>query len=192
MLSLISGTICGVDDDPYVYEARYGLGGRTGVMIVISLVFAALGLLPGLSAGVRITCVALFGGGGLLMLGVAATRQVAFRVDASGVTLGGMPPRYRSGTRFCPWADIERVVLWRQRLPHGASMRYVGLVRRADAPPLAGRRAALAGRVAARALTPGISGDTLMASRAINGWRLDEARLASAVGHFAPGAVIDR
>jgi hypothetical protein len=35
-------------------------------------------------------------------------------VDASGIILGGTPPRYRSGTRFVPWADIKKIVLWQQ------------------------------------------------------------------------------
>jgi hypothetical protein len=82
-------------------------------------------------------------------------------------------------------------VLWEQRLPYGVTMRYVGVARRADAAPLAGgwKRAVL--RSAARALTP-VSGEILMASRAVNGWRLDVDRLAAAVGHFAPGIPIDR
>ena len=112
-------------------------------------------------------------------------------MDASGITLGGVPPRYRSGTKFVPWADIDKVVLWKQKLPHGGSMQYVGLVRRKGAPPLAGRRAQFLGRVTARAVAPQISGDTLMASRGINGWHLDKDRLAAAVEHFAPGVRLE-
>jgi hypothetical protein len=181
----------GVENDPFAYEARYGLGGRTGLVIAVALVFAVCGIVLPLSPGMRIADIALFGGGGLLMLGVAASRRVAFRVDATGVTLGGTPPRYRSGTRVVPWTEIERIVLWRQHLPHGASMRYVGLVRRAGAAPLAGPKAHAVAGVTARALTP-VSGDILMASRAVTGWRLDEGHLAAAVGHFAPGVPIDR
>jgi len=164
--------MCDVASEPFVYEARFGLGGRTGLIIVIALVFAILGVVLHLSTGLRIADIVFFGGGGLFMLGVAASHRVAIRVDASGVTLGGVPPRYRSGTRFVPWADIEKVVLWQQKLPRGGSMRYVGLVRRAGAPPLTGRRAQFVGRVMAPAVARGISGDTLMASRAINGWSL--------------------
>jgi hypothetical protein len=71
------------------------------------------------------------------------------------------------------------------------TMRYVGLARRADAPPLAGGRARAVARVTAQALTP-VSGDILMASRAVNGWRLDSDRLAAAVGRFAPGVQVER
>lgn len=181
-----------MESEPFVYEARFGLRGRTGLVIVIALVFAVLGIVLPLSPGLRIGDILLFGGGGLLMLGIAASHRVAFRVDARGVTLGGVPPRYRSGTRFVPWADIEKVVLWQQKLPHGASMRYVGLVRRPGAPPLAGRGAQFAGRITALAVPRGVSGDTLMASRAINGWSLDTDRLTAAVRHFAPGVPVDR
>jgi hypothetical protein len=45
----------------------------------------------------------------------------------------------------------------------------------------------------ARTLTPGVSGDTLLASRAVNLWRLDAHRMAASVAHFAPGVrVIDQ
>ena len=70
-------------------------------------------------------------------------------------------------------------------------MRYVGLVRRAGAPPLAGRSAQFVGRIMAAAVARGISGDTLMASRGIDGWSLDKDRLTAAVEHFAPGIPIN-
>ena len=114
-------------------------------------------------------------------------------MDASGVTLGGSPGRYRSTTCLIPWSDIKEIVLWRQPMPYGRSMRYVGVARRKGAHPLAGRRGQRAGKVTARALTPGVSGDTLLASCAMNLWRLDAHRMAAAVAHFAPGVrVIDQ
>jgi hypothetical protein len=181
-----------MEDDPAAYQARYGLSGRTALVIAGSAVFVVLGIMLPMSPGVRIIDFALCGGGGLVLLGAAASRRVAFRVDSAGVTLGGIPPRYRSGTKFVPWAEIERIVLWKQRLPpYGVTMRYVGVARRANAPPLAGPRAQAVARVTARALAP-VSGDILMASRAVNGWRLDEDRLAAAVRHLAPGVAIDR
>jgi hypothetical protein len=180
-----------MDPEPFVYEARFGWNGRTGLIIIISLVFVFLGVVLPLSPALRVTDIVFFGGGGVLMLGIVSTRRVALRVDSSGITLGGVPPRYRSGTRFVPWADIDKVVLWKQKLAYGSSMQYVGLVRRKDAPPLAGRRVQFLGRVAAQALAPQISGDTLMASRAVNGWRLDKDRLAAAVEHFAPGVRLE-
>lgn len=181
-----------MESEPFVYEARYGMGGRTWRVLVTALVFVILGITLRLPLAVRVLDFALFGLGGLVMLGVGLSRQVAFRVGPEGVTLGGVPPRYQSGTRVVPWTDIERVVLWRQGLPRGRSMLYVGLVRCVGAPPLAGRTARAAGRAVAATLTPGISAETLGASRAVNGWRLDPGRLVAAVGHFAPGVPVDR
>lgn len=171
--------------ESFVYEARYGWSGRTARIVVVGLVFAAAGF--ALPLALRIIDIVLFGGGALFFLAVICTRRVAFRVDASGVTLGGTPLRYRSGTRMVPWHDIRKIVLWEQQLPYGNSMRYVGLERRKGAPPLAGRRSQRLSRSAARTLVPDhVSGDTLLASRAVNSWRLDTDRLAAAVAHFAP------
>lgn len=181
-----------MDSDPFVYEARYGLGGRTWKTLVTALVFVILGITLKLSLAVRIADFVLFGAGGLAVLVTGLSRQVAFRVDAQGVTLGGVPPRYRSGTRVVPWPEIERIVLWRQRLPRGRSLLYVGLVRPQGAPPLTGRASRATGRAVATALTPGISADLLAASRAVNGWQLDTGRLVTAAGHFAPGVPVDR
>jgi hypothetical protein len=181
--------ISGMAAESFVYEARYGWSGRTARIVIVGLVFAVAGI--ALPLVLRIIDIVFFGGGALFFLGVICTRRVAFRVDASGVTLGGTPPRYRSGTRVVPWADIKQVVLWEQPLPYGRSMRHVGLVRRKGAPPLAGRRGQRLGRATARALVPDhVSGDTLLASRAVNSWRLDADRLIAAVKHFAPGVKI--
>jgi hypothetical protein len=188
----ISDIIPGMHDNQFVYEARYGLRGRPGIVTTAGLIFAALAALPGMPTWLRAVDIAFFGGGSLVMLAVAATHHVALRVDADGITLGGTPPRYRSGTRFVPWVDIEGVVLWRQHLPYHASMRYLGLMRPPNAPTLTGSRAEAAGRMAAGLLTPGIPADIVMASRAINGWRLDETRLAAAVNHFAPAVTISK
>lgn len=95
---------------------------------------------------------------------------------------GGTTPT----TRLIPWTDVKDVVLWRQPMPYGRSMRYIGVARRHGARPLAGRRGRRASKVTARALTPGVSSDTLLASRAVNLWRLDADRLTAAVTHFAP------
>jgi hypothetical protein len=171
--------------ESFVYEARYGWSARTARIVIVGLVFAVAGI--ALPLAWRIIDIVFFGGGALFFLGVICTRRVAFRVDASGVTLGGTPPRYRSGTRFVPWADVKKVVLWQQPQPYGNSVRCIGLERRRAAPPLAGRRGRRFGRATARALVPDhVSGDTLLASRAINSWRLDTDRLTAAVEHFAP------
>ena len=180
-----------MENDPFVYEARYSLRGRPGLVVALAAVFVIAGIFGHLSLAVRILDFALFGVGGLIMLVTGLSRRVAFRVDGRGVTLGGIPPRYRAGTRFVPWADIEQVVLWRQPMPYGRSMAYVGLRRRPGAPPLGGRKTQLAGRAVAATLTRGIPADTLSASRAVNGWRLAPEKLAAAVRHFGPGVLVE-
>ena len=149
--------------------------------------------------GVNITCASksakpvFFGGGALVFIVSIATRRVALKVDARGVTLGGSPGRSRSGERLIPWADIKEIVIWRQPMSYGRSVPCVGVVRRKCAAPLAGRRGRRASRATASALTRGVSGDTLLASRAVNLWRLDGHRLSAAVAHFGPGVrVVDR
>jgi hypothetical protein len=169
------GIIDGMAAESFAYEARYGWSGRTARIVIVGLVFAVAGI--ALPLAWRIIDIAFFGGGALFFLGVICTRRVAFR--------------YRSGTRVVPWADIKQVVLWEQPMLYGRSMRHVGLVRRHGAPPLAGRRGQRLGRVTARALVPDhVSGDTLLASRAVSSWRLDTDRLTAAVAHFAPGVKI--
>ena len=172
--------------------ARYGWNRRSGSLIIGAAVFVLVALTVPMSLALRVVTLVFFGGGALVFIVNIASRRVALRVDASGITLGGSPGRYRSTTRLIPWADIRDVVLWRQPMPYGRSMRYVAVTRRKGAPPLAGRRGQRAGKVTARTLTP-VSGDTLLASRAVNLWRLDADRLTAAVTHFAPSVrVIDQ
>ena len=185
--------ISGMPGEPGVYVARYGWNRRSGSLIMGAAVFVLLALTVAMSLALRVVTLVFFGGGALVFLASIATRRVALRVDASGVTLGGSPGRYGATTVLIPWADIREIVLWRQPMPHSRSMRYVGVTRRKGTRPLAGRRGQRAAKATARALTAGVSGDTLLASRAVNLWRLDTHRLAAAVAHFAPGVrVIDQ
>ena len=178
--------ISGVTPEVGVYVARYGWNRRSGALIIGAGVFVVIALTAPMSLALRVVTLVFFGGGLLVFVASIASRRVALRVDASGVTLGGSPGRYRSTTDLIPWADIRQIVLWRQPMPYGRSIRYVGVARRKGAPPLAGRRGQRASQRAARALTPGVSGSTLLASRAVNLWHLDTHRMAAAVAHFAP------
>src|SRR5580693_172824 len=129
-----------VSPEPGVYVARYGWNGRSGGLIIGAAVFVLIALTVPMSLALRVVTLVLFGGGALVFIASIATRRVALRVDASGVTLGGSPGRYRSTTRLIPWAEIKEIVLWRQPMPYGRSMRYVGVARRKGTRPLAGRR----------------------------------------------------
>jgi len=177
--------------DPEVslaYEARFGWNPRSGFVIICGALFVAIGIFIPMSTALRVVDFAFFGGGAILMLGVVCSRQLALRVDAQGVTLGGMPPRHRSKTTFVPWADVEKVVLWEQTLPpYGQHMPWIGLVRRPGAPALAAARGQRFARGVTTALALPVSPETLSTSRGVNGWRLDKQRLAAAIHRFAPG-----
>lgn len=120
--------------------------------------FVVVALTVPMSLVLRVVALVFFGGALLVFIATTASRQVALRVDASGVLLGGSPARYRATTRLIPWGDISEIVLWRQPLPHGRRMLYVGVSRCPGAPPLKGRSGQLASQVAARAFTP-VSGE---------------------------------
>ncbi|MFI2205504.1 hypothetical protein ACH47Z_32955 [Streptomyces sp. NPDC020192] len=168
------------------YEARYGWNGKTIRGVVISAVFTGLLLLPGMPLYARILGLPLFGGGALFMTYVARSHKVAFRVDDTGVLLGGSPARYGATTVHVPWDDITGFVLWRQ-VTGKASVPYVGVSRREGAPALPGDGPR--SRAVLSALTP-VPADIAIASRAVTGWRLDQERLVSAVAHFAPGVPV--
>jgi hypothetical protein len=167
-----------------VYEVRYGPTMKNIAMMVGSAAFAIGCLLPEMPLYIRVLGGVLFGGGSLVFLAVVVSRQVAFRVDADGITMAGGRLRYQANLLSVPWAEIEAVVLWTQL----ANLSYVGIQRRADSPAI--QRPGRAGRLALGALVPHVPTEIAQSSRAINGWRLNRDRLTLAVAHFAPGVEI--
>ncbi|MGW0826122.1 hypothetical protein [Streptomyces sp. NPDC002845] len=165
-----------------VYQARYGWDLRTTGVVALSAVFTAVLLLPDVPLFAQILGLPLFGAGGLFMAYVALSRKVAFRVDETGVLLGGSPARYRATTTHVPWDDITGFVLWHQAAG-SASLPYVGVIRREGAPALPGDGPEA--RAALKHVVP-VSADVAMTSRAVTGWRFDKDRLVAAVAHFAP------
>ncbi|MFC4114305.1 hypothetical protein [Nonomuraea zeae] len=168
-----------------VYQARYGWDLRTIGIVAGGAVFTAAMLLLDMPLVMKILGLALFGAGGLsmaYMAYMASSRKVAFRVDETGVLLGGSPIRYSATTAHVPWEDITGFVLWRQAVP-GASLPYVGVTRREGAPALPGDGPKA--RAILEHLVP-VPADIAMSSRAVNGWRIDKDRLVAAVSHFAP------
>ncbi|MFC5958201.1 hypothetical protein ACFP51_28210 [Streptomyces pratens] len=165
-----------------VYEARYGWDRRTRGLVAASAVFTAVLLLPETPLLTQLLGVPLSGGGGLFMAYAASSGKVAFRVDETGVLLGGNPARYRATTTHVPWDDITGFVLWHQAMG-GPSLPCIGVTRRKGAPSLPGEFPKL--RAALKYLVP-VPGDGAMASRVVTGWRFDKARLVAAVAHFAP------
>ncbi|MEU5534448.1 hypothetical protein [Streptomyces sp. NPDC020362] len=174
------------DHTSAVYEARYGWDLRTTGVIALCAVFTAGLFLPGIPLFAQILGLPLFGGGGLLMTFGAMSRKVAFRVDETGVLLGGSPVRYRATTAHVPWEDITGILFWSQAAGR-ASVPYVGLGRREGAPVLPGDGPK--SRAVLRHLVP-VPAEVAIASRAVTGWRLDRERLITAVAHCAPGVPV--
>jgi hypothetical protein len=85
-----------------------------------------------MSLPLRVVVVAACGFGAFLSVFVPASRKVALSVDASGLTLGGSPLRYKATTRAIPWHEVQRVFLWRR----GPGVRYLSVERPSDAAPL--------------------------------------------------------
>jgi hypothetical protein len=179
------------DDEGPVYEAHHGFDRRTLGLLALAVVFTAILAMPGTGTppAARIAGGVFFGGGGLLMAANALTRKVALRVDGTGVLLGGTPLRHRATTVHVPWEDITAVVLWEQRVSHGHRLPWIGVARREGAPPLPGPGQGPMARAVAGALVP-VPFELLMASRQVNGWRLDRRRLTAAVEHHAPGVPV--
>nr|WP_055504243.1 hypothetical protein [Nonomuraea pusilla] len=165
-----------------VYQVRYSWDLRTIGVLVGCAVFIAALLLLDMPLGAKIPGLALFGAGGLFIAYGVLTHKVAFRVDETGVLLGGSPIRYSATTAHVPWEDITGFVLWRQAAG-GASLPYVGVTRRAGAPALPGDGPIA--RAVLEHLVP-VPADVAMSSRGMTGWRLDKDRLVAAVSHFAP------
>ncbi|WP_306359279.1 hypothetical protein [Nocardia sp. CC227C] len=167
------------------YEARFGFDLRsTGILGICALFVVIALVVPDMSVALQVITIVFFGGGGVFMAAGMASRELALRVDDDGITLGGPPLRRKDTTVSVPWSDIAAVVLFRQRVSHGASMRYIGVRRHEGLPPLP-RAQGMAAKAAPR-LIPHIPPDVIAASRPISGWRLDEDRLAAAVRQHAP------
>ncbi|MET7694901.1 hypothetical protein ABZT06_44515 [Streptomyces sp. NPDC005483] len=175
-----------VDRSSPVYQERYGWDRRTTGIVGASVLFTAVLLLPDVPLLGRILGLPLFGVGGLFMAYTSMSRKVAFRVDETGVLLGGNPARYKSTTTHVPWDDITGFVLWRQTVG-STSVPYVGVTRREGAPPLPGDGPKA--RAVLSHLVP-VSADVALSSRAVNGWRLDRDRLVAAATYFAPGILV--
>jgi hypothetical protein len=163
------------------YVARYGGWNRQNLkLVVLALVFCAAALLPTMPLWLRVTDLAFFGGGTLLLLGASLGRPVALRVDAAGITLRRTPLFRGSTAQTYPWPEVEQIVIW------GAyRMDYVGVRRAPGAAPLSGRfNGPTSARVAA--MTSGLRAEVALTGVPANNWVLDRARLRAAVAQFAP------
>ncbi|WP_280356406.1 hypothetical protein [Nocardia otitidiscaviarum] len=167
------------------YEAHLGFDLRLMPALGGCALFVVAALfVPMTPVALQVATIVFFGGGGVLLIGAMMSRALALRVDDEGITVGGSPLTGNANLVFVPWAEVVAVILFRQRLSHGATMRYIGVQRRACLPPLPRAR----GRTAkfAAYLIPHVPPDVIAASRAISGWRLDADRLTAALQHHAP------
>jgi hypothetical protein len=183
----------------FVYQARYGWSGSSWLLLAAGLAFVSTVFLG--SRAILIV-VLLVPCGAFLLVNVLSAligRPVAFRVDESGVTIGGnpIPFWYRRSTRFVPWTQIQQVRLWHRDFPLTIGNRtlcnlsrayFVGLVRGPDALDLSER--GFLGGHANRPVFKGPSDITAGAARVVSMWRLDRSRLELAVRTFAPGVTV--
>jgi hypothetical protein len=168
------------------YVERFGLSWRVALRIGLCVVFVVVALAVPMPIALRVCGVVLFGAGALVFARIATIREVALRVDASGVTLGGYPLRYAATTEHLPWADIEAIVLWRQQV-RTATLRYVGVQRGPLAPPPRGSRL---GDSISSNLVSHVPPELVRSSRLVVGWRLDQHRLVEAAARFSPGTPV--
>jgi hypothetical protein len=177
----------------HIYVARFGWTPRDLILLPACLVFITVGAIAVVDGQKRL--VGVFGcalGAMYIFLSITAwvSRRVALAVTAEGITLGHIPPWPASTSALVPWSDIEGVVLWRQG-KWWTSVRYIGVVRRAGAPPLPGSAKSPVLRGLNKAFARAdLSEEAVSDSRQISFWRLDKARLTAAVNHFGPGVPI--
>jgi hypothetical protein len=146
-----------------------------------SAAFLAAALLP-MPLAFSVIDAVVFGSFLVLLVANPLSRRVAFRVDAEGVTLGGVFPRPRRSTAFIPWRDVIGLQLF--ELPFGRPHApYIHVIRRAEAPTLPTGMGF--GRLNQRMVGPEFA-----ASRPIVAWTLDPERLRAVLAGVAPNVHI--
>jgi hypothetical protein len=188
---------------PAPYEERYRWTPNTvtGAALGAASLLTAI-LVPAMPLLVRVP-LALAGTGGVAScVAYSTSRKVAFRVDQEGVTLGGGPLRYEADTSFFPWEGVHAVVLWRRTTPPRwaalqwpalrwpalrMSVWYVSVQRHTELPPWAPGGPGLAGPCHDRDAQRPVPEDLKAgATRGMQAFRVDDARLAAAIATFAP------
>ena len=175
--------------DQGLYEERYRLAGSIAASLAVSLVM--IGVAVHFSYGTWMALAALaFASITVPALAAAASRRIAFRADALGITLGASPlswPGRESSPVFIPWSDVERIVLYSgpgAREPSAGDRQCIGIQRRPGAPRLPSGNGP-----ARRCPVPGLAEG---ATRQVVAWRLDRERLTTLTAAVAPGIpVID-
>jgi hypothetical protein len=182
--------------DPGCYEERYRPTGHAALGLAIGLVSVALGIVwhpATVSATAVILAIPVIFSAAAIVLAMPVVvaigrRMTAFRADYAGITFGAVPDNWTffgSSPVFVPWADVERVVLYRahRHIPGGyAQADCIGIQRREGALDLPHGNGQAPGCPVPRVPAG--------ASRKITGWRLDRDRLATVMAAMAPGIPI--
>ena len=182
--------------EPAAYEARYQWTPYIRWAIAADVAFVLIAALLPMPLVIRVMVIMVFGYIGLVSLAVVLSRKIAFRADQTGITLGGVPFRYRSTTRFFPWADISKIIIWQRHIPFtiwrwtvfSIPIRYIGLQRRTDAPHISRDGTGRADRPGFTAPVPGIAAG---AARNITAWMLNTDQLAAALTAYAPNVPVE-
>jgi hypothetical protein len=170
-----------------VYEERYRWT-QTSTTVLIGcgmlMIIGALATSPRSSVVLQVLIVAVSGCGAFFDVLYPASRKVALRVDASGITLGGTPWRYKATTRVIPWHEVQGVLLWQRAF----GIRYLGVERTDEAPPLSPGGTGRADRTLYLSADPQVPPLTLAAgaTRGMAAFSVDDARLSAAITHYAP------
>ena len=168
-----------------VYEERYHWTRNSTTALMICGMLVLFGVLLPMRLTLRVPIVGIAGCGAFLSVIVPASRKVALRIDASGITLGGNPLRYKATTRVIPWHEVQRVFLWRR----GPGVRYLGVERPDAALPLSPGGTGQADRPALYlSPNPQVPSPTLKVgtTRGMQAFSVDDARLSEAIAHYAP------
>ena len=173
--------------DPGCYEERYRMTAaalpRHLAVGLMSIGLLFLVVAPWVTGAVIAAALVV-----LMGTGVAARRMIAFRADQAGITLGAVPGRLmvrRGPAVFIPWADAEKIILYRAR-PGGQApedrVPCIAVQQREGPAAVAGSNEQAAG-----CPVPGVAAGT---TRRVTGWRLDRERLAAVAAAVAPGVPI--
>lgn len=182
--------------DPGCYEERYRPTGPAALGLAAGLISVALGIVwhpPTVSAtAVILTIPVVFSASAIVLalpgLVALGRRMIAFRADYAGITFGAVPDNltfFRSSPVFVPWADVERIILYRgySSGPRGyAESDWIGIQRRPGALDLPQGNEPAPG-----CPVPGVAAGV---TRKIRGWRLDRERLTAVTAAVAPGVPI--
>jgi hypothetical protein len=177
--------------DALVYEERCHWTRTSVIALAVCALIVLFGVLaPQMWLPLRVILIALPGYGAFLSVAVPASRRVALRVDANGITLGGSSFwRYKATTRVVPWHEVQRVFLWRRIAGvQWISVRYLGVERRVDAPPLSPGGTGQVDRPAfylsrnPQVPTPALKVGT---TRGMQAFSVDDAQLSGAIARYA-------